>query len=501
MKTSEPSNPKLERKTPSHWDVIVVGAGGSGLAAGVSAAESGARVLVLEKEDQPGGTTGIAVGSFTSSGTSLQRAKGLEDRVEDHAVDAGRFAPPAIEARNDAHRREWFLGHSADTFEWLREMGVPFQGPNPEPPNRVPRMHNVIPAAKAYIAILHARLLRLGGELRCGHRVLELLRQGDRVVGVRVSTPAGKSSLGATRGVILAGGDYAASSDLIRRFKGEAFAGIEGINPRATGEGHLLAEAAGAELVNMDITYGPELRFIAPPGRTFEQVLPSSGWLPRLAAHLLPLVPRSLLARYARRLLVTWQHPEDALFRDGAILVNRQGKRFTDETLSPQRELDLARQEDRVGWILLDQALTMKYSAWPHFVSTAPEIAYAYVEDYLRLRPDVAERHMDLATLATSRGLDGEALQRTVEQTPGLKQGPWVLLGPVKAWFTTTEGGARINDQMEVLTSSGQRIPGLYAAGQNGLSGMILWGHGLHIAWALTSGRLAGRCAAQADPG
>jgi fumarate reductase flavoprotein subunit len=68
-----------------------------------------------------------------------------------------------------------------------------------------------------------------------------------------------------------------------------------------------------------------------------------------------------------------------------------------------------------------------------------------------------------------------------------------VLLGPAKAYFTTTEGGAAIDRQFRVLDSAGEPIPGLYAVGQNGLGGMILWGHGLHIAWALTSGRMAGQ--------
>ena len=71
--------------------------------------------------------------------------------------------------------------------------------------------------------------------------------------------------------------------------------------------------------------------------------------------------------------------------------------------------------------------------------------------------------------------------------------GPWLLLGPLKAYFTTTEGGAAINEQMQVLDDNGDVIPGLYAVGQNGLGGMILFSHGLHIAWAITSGRLAGR--------
>ena len=76
---------------------------------------------------------------------------------------------------------------------------------------------------------------------------------------------------------------------------------------------------------------------------------------------------------------------------------------------------------------------------------------------------------------------------------PPLGPGPWALLGPVKAYFTTTEGGARVTPRLEVVGADGRPIPGLYAVGQNGLGGMVLWGHGLHIAWALTSGRLAGR--------
>jgi fumarate reductase flavoprotein subunit len=69
----------------------------------------------------------------------------------------------------------------------------------------------------------------------------------------------------------------------------------------------------------------------------------------------------------------------------------------------------------------------------------------------------------------------------------------WVLLGPAKAYFTTTEGSPPVNEQQEVLDADGRPIPGLYAVGQNGLGGQILWGHGLHIAWAMTSGRLVGQ--------
>lgn len=494
------------------FDVIVVGGGGSGLAAAVSAAEHGCRVLLLEKQPQLGGTTGIAVGSFTANRTRLQQRAGIADSVEAHEEDAGKFATGEIESRNVAELRRFFLSHSAETLEWLMGMGLPFHGPSPEPPNRVPRMHNVVPAAKAYIATLQARLLRLGGRIQCDAAVSRLLREDSRVTGVEAAVKGEPHTFHATRGVVLAAGDYANSADLIARHKGRRFAAIEGINPHAGGDGHRLAEAAGARLLNMDVTYGPELRFVPPPGRTFHQLLPAGGIGARLMGSLLPLVPKFVMTAMIKRLLVTWQHPENALFDDGAILLNRNGERFCNERQWPEREIAVAAQTGKHAWILLDERLCDRYSKWPHFISTAPEIAYAYVADYLAMRPDVAREGKTLNAISIylardpwqaishtvdafnryARGEAADPLGRTGDSHP-LAGGRWVLLGPAKAYFTTTEGGAAITGQLEVLDEAGAPIPGLYAVGQNGLGGQILWGHGLHIAWALTSGRLVGR--------
>ncbi len=484
-------------------DVLVIGGGGSGLAAGVSAAEHGASVLVLEKLPELGGTTGIAVGSYTANRTALQSKAGVQDTLDEHAEDAGRFAPPEIEARNNADLRRWFLSLGAETLEWLAGMGLAFQGPNPEPPNRKPRMHNVVPGAKAYIAALQARLAQLGGQALTGAEVLELLVEKGRVTGAVAKVNGERRAFQARKGVILAAGDYTNSPEIITRFKGDRFREIEGINPQSTGAGHLLAEAAGAQLVNMDITYGPEIRFIAPPGRTFQQLLPASGPLARLMGLVAPRLPNGIFHALIRRLLVTWQHPENALFDDGAILVNSRGERFCSETVAVEREIAIAAQPGKLAYILLDGRLVQRYSAWPHFISTAPKIAYAYAADYLRLRPDVAVQGSSLEAVAARRSLPPQALQTSLEQanvertgegkTPPLGPGPWLLLGPAKAYFTTTEGGVVINTDFQALNEKGEPIPGLYAVGQNGLSGMILWGHGLHIAWAITSGRLAGK--------
>lgn len=492
----------------TEFDVIVVGAGGSGLAAAVSSAENQASVLVLEKQPQPGGTTGIAVGSFTAAGTSLQRDAGIADDSQAHRSDVRGFAPDAIESRNNESARGWFLEQAAETFEWLRSFGLSFVGPSPEPPNSQPRMHNVVPGAKAYIAALQLRLQKLGGTVLCNATVSELLSEDDRIIGVTVRIEHRSVSFRARRGVILAAGDYAANPDMIARYKGPQFRDIEGINPYACGDGQRLAASAGARLTNMDVTYGPELRFVASRRKPFQQFLPASGWASRVVGAVARCLPQAVIRLLVKRLLVTWQHPEDALFADGAILLNTHGARFVDETRSPEREIAVAAQPGKQAWILLDADLVDRYSAWPHFISTAPDIAYAYVDDYLRLRPDVARRDDQLESLVRVVGMDPRTVRDALddlETRPAAavassaparqtrRHGPWVLLGPVKAWFTTTEGGASVNQAMQVIDESGRVIPGLYAAGQNGLSGMILWSHGLHIAWAITSGRLAGQ--------
>ena len=184
-------------------------------------------------------------------------------------------------------------------------------------------MHNVVPNAKAYIATLQSRLLRLGGRIECDCPVSELDVRNGRVSGVVARLKGRSTVFQATRGVVLAAGDYANSPQMIGQYKGSQFTAIEGINPYATGDGHRLAEQAGAALVNMAITYGPELRFIPPPRKPFTQLLPGSGPVARIMGRMLPLVPRLDHQPMVKRLLVTWQHPENALFEEGAVLVNK----------------------------------------------------------------------------------------------------------------------------------------------------------------------------------
>jgi fumarate reductase flavoprotein subunit len=144
--------------------------------------------------------------------------------------------------------------------------------------------------------------------------------------------------------------------------------------------------------------------------------------------------------------------------------------------------------------------LARQFSAWPHFISTAPGIAYAYIPDYRRNRPDVYAEASTLAGLAQRLGMDAAALEHSANDSPvrPLGAGPYVALGPVRSVFVHSEGGLMVDRQHRVLGVGEQPVPGLYAAGSTGQGGLLLKGHGHHLAWAFVSGRRAGRFAAEA---
>jgi fumarate reductase flavoprotein subunit len=160
-------------------------------------------------------------------------------------------------------------------------------------------------------------------------------------------------------------------------------------------------------------------------------------------------------------------------------------------------------QPDKSGYILLDKRTTALFSGWPHFVSTAPGVAYAYVEDYRRNRPDVFNTSATLDALADKLSMPASALSATVQahnakagNKPQLGEGPYVALGPVRAVFVHAEGGLAVDHEHRVLGEGDVPIAGLYAAGSTGQGGLLLKGHGHHLGWAFASGRRAGRNAA-----
>jgi succinate dehydrogenase/fumarate reductase flavoprotein subunit len=474
------------------FDVIVVGGGGAGLAAAIEAAEAGARTLLLEKNPQLGGSTAWSIGSVTATQTPHQKRRGIHDSPADHWADMPGFAGDLAERDNAALRRV-LCDAMPETFQWLLDSGVRFFGPMPEPPHRQPRMHNVLPNSRSFIYHLQRRALRAGVQVRTGAHVTTLhVRQG-RVGGVVVYGAANPPLL-ARGGVILAAGDFTNSPELKARFMGAQEAKVEGVNPTATGDGQRLAEALGARIVNGDLALGPEIRFIAPLEENWLRRLPPWRSLAAAMQWSMEHLPMALLRPFMMKFLTTALAPSTTLFDDGARLVNARGERFGDERDRPA--LRLPDQPGKQGYIVIDGRIAKRYEVWPHFISTAPGIAYAYLADYRRNRPDVYAEAASLPLLALGLGMDAAALQTSAGTD--LKEPPFIALGPVRAVFVHNEGGLLVDEQHRVLDSHGQPIAGLLAAGATGQGGLLLKGHGHHLAWAFVSGRRAGRLAANA---
>jgi len=486
------------------FDVVVVGGGGSGLAAAIEAARFGRSVVLLEKNPALGGTTIRSVGSVTSTCTPLQRATGIQDSPQAHFEDMALFADDrGFVEKDNLDLRRLLVEHSPDTMQWLMDMGVVFFGTMPEPPHRLPRMHNVLPHARSYIYHLKKRALQLGVDIRLGARVVKLMRDGAVITGVEVAADRGAMrSIGAKVGVILATGDYSSAKEIKAQFMSAELADVEGINPTSTGDGQRMVQEVGGDIVNGEIMLGPEIRFVAPPTKKFIEVIPPIKPIALAMRWSMKYLPSWLLRPFLMMFVTTTLAPSHNLFKKGAILVNREGRRFVDERNGPQ--FAIPRQPERIAYILMDDKIAGEFSAWPNFISTAPGVAYAYLADYRRNRKDIFVQGGTLAELAAKLAMPADALEKTVADhnrnlpmgLPPIDRTPYYALGPAKSWIVFTDGGARINSRFEVLERSGQPIRGLYAAGSAGQGGVLLEGHGHHLGWAFTSGRLAGRSAA-----
>ncbi len=492
-------------------DVVVVGGGGSGLAAAIGAASHGARVVLLEKNATLGGTTARSIGSISATQTADQQRAGISDTPDEHFEDMGRFSRQHANRPDNEALARILVDNVPETMRLLAEWGVVFHGPLEEPPHRKPRMHQIMPNSAAYIFHCERHARKIGVNIVTRARARRLLTTNGEVSGVEFERTDGSvETVDAARGVILAAGDYAADAEFKGRYISAAVGATEAVNPTNTGDGHRMALALGARIINPDM-YGGGMRFVRPPQPAWQSRLPPSRWLMRAANTALRLAPKSVVRQFLMGFLTTVVVPQRELFHDGAILINKSGERFADETKG--MVFDLAYQPEGIGYIFFDAGVARKYTQWPHYVSTAPGIAFAYLQDYEKTRPDLFHCGETLAVLAEKLRMDAATLQHTVQiyntstdtpargARPEIMCGPYYALGPVRNYINYTDGGLVINTGLQVLGRNDAPIPRLYAAGATGQGGLLLKGHGNHLGWGFTSGRLAGQYAAELSPG
>lgn len=484
-------------------DVLVIGGGGSGLAAAIEAASLGRSVILIEKAEKLGGTTALSVGSITATNTPQQLRLGILDSPQAHFEDLQKFNASAGLPGNESLCR-LLVENVPETVRWLMSMGVEFHGPVNELPHRRPRMHVVLPNSRSYIFHLERRARALGVDIRTSVRASGFLLHGDRVVGVRCEAPDESLEIHARGGVVLCSGDYAASEDKRERYLGAQLQTAIPVNINNTGDGHDMVEALGGTILNRQHYLGG-LRFQAPPPKWIHH-LPPNRVLTRCMRFMLESVPGAIARPFIMSFLTGILVPSPKLLHSGAILVNKKGQRFGNELEQPGPRV--AQQPEQLAYIVFDAKLASKFTGWPNYVSTAPGFAYASVADYRKNRKDIFHEASSIDGLAAKIGVPKDDLARTIAEyneslrrnDPGdrmsLDRGPYVAMGPVRYMINFTDGGLAVSDQLEVLGQGGKPMPGLYAAGNSGMGGVLLEGHGHHLGWAFTSGRLAGRKAA-----
>ena len=445
--------------------VLIIGAGACGLTAALAAQESGAEVMVLERDAKPSGSTAMSSGMIPAAGTRFQRAKGVEDSPEIFADD--------IMAKNH-HRADPQIvsavaAHSAPTIEWLADShGVDFELVEGflYPGHSRLRMH--APPSRTGAELMNYLLRaaqRRDIEIVTEARVRQLFARPDgTVAAVRMERPDGAIEDVGCQALVLACNGYGGNREMVREYIPEMAEASYFGHPGNTGDAVNWGMELGAACKDMSAYQGHGS--IADP----------------------------------HAVLITW-----ALMMEGGIQVNTNGLRFSNEQLGySEQAARLLQQPGGVGWNVYDQRIH--------------ELGLQF-EDYRLAQSAGAVRKAEsIETLATVTEVPPAALKSTLNKCGELAKGAGndvygrnfiskpALEPPYYAIRVTgallhTQGGLDIDVNGRVLRADRTALPNVLAAGgaARGLSGPeasgYLSGNGLLSAAVL--GRICGRTAAK----
>jgi fumarate reductase flavoprotein subunit len=392
-----------------------------------------------------------------------------------------------------------FLGDISALPEWLEAQGIRLLDPMSDAvtPARG-GVQAIVPNGRSTRRALVQALTRAGGRIVRDSRVTGLEVSDARVTGVR--TDAGTHR--ARRGVVLATGGYGASRVCLNqtdvppgRFAWER------------GDGHELLASAGVALRGMEVVIGHAL-YLPPEPASFALSHRLKGPALQDAWQAAGAFIR------ARPGLRGWLKISENLFREGAILVNRDGDRFCNEEDVVSRSAALAGQPDGLAWILIDTRLYTQFNQRPCFLCTADVTGNAFVDDVLRDRRDVAIQADAPEVLAEVMAMDPARLRETVgvfnQYASGRRRDAfgrrgdmrpleglrWLLVGPVHSRLSGTCGGPVMDAAMRPVRQDEGPLLGVHLAGALALSGTRFPATGFDLAWSFVTGRWAGEAAA-----
>jgi fumarate reductase flavoprotein subunit len=476
--------------------VVVVGAGGSGLVAALTAVEGGAGVTILEKRAAPGGTSNFPSGPFAVEST-LQRQK-YDSLTRDEAF---RIFMDHRHWKGNPRLARAFIDESAGTIEWLQNQGVEFSEPSAFWTGGHCTQHLIKGRGAAMIRALVGKCREKGVHIHLRTSGKNILQEEGRIVGIIAENESGEALRIPGEAVVIATGGYANNPDMIKRYTGfelgsDLFMPLE---LELTGDGIRMAWEAGAAEEGIGLL---QLQY-AVPGSGIS-VTPPSG-----------IAEEHLAKKYV-----------DVISRQPYLWINMEGRRFCDESIVanwPVASNAVAKQKNRTVFVIFDGQTKKRmeeegivYGAGSAALPTSRIVDLdsqigKYMEEGSR-NVFAANNFEDLAHMM---GIEPDRLVQNIEEyNRCCEKGHDDLFGkdqrylrPVKEpkfyafrvvlRFWGTLGGIRINEKMEVLNRNDDVMPGLYAVG-NDAGG--LWGGtedvllpGEALGFALGSGRIAGR--------
>jgi fumarate reductase flavoprotein subunit len=451
----------------SEWDtevdVLIIGAGGAGLAAAVAAHDAGAVVAVTEKLERSGGNTALSTGSLPGAGTRFQRAAGIADSPELMVADLRGLSGP-----HDADALlELLARRSAEVVEWLvDDVGVQLDVivDYRHVAHSVPRLHAPTSRKGQDLADqLLAAVERRSIPLATSSPVRELKYDTDgSVVGAVAIDPDGNASRIRAEKTILCVNGFGASPDLVRTY---------------------CPEAAGIMYVGAKGSEGEAVRWGQQVGARFGNMASYQGYATVL---------------YPHGELLSWTTIEK-----GAIVVNSDGARFADESVGYSGLTAAVSRQSGPTVAIMDQRMLDIAAREPWF----QEI----------LQYGGAKRAASVEELASQTGLDRERLRATLDEYKRAANGEMKdpfgrvdfgiapLVAPywqarVVPALLSTQGGLAVDEAARVLYQDGRVIPNLFAAGGAvagiaGRSGGRGYASGTGLLHAIGLGFIAGRAA------
>ena len=486
-------------------DIVIVGAGGAGMTAAIAAANEGKNVVIVESQAMVGGNSVRSTGGMNAAKTPAQdenefaESAGVEKTLETAASEwAGNEAITALadtvagqwaeyqanpvgyfdsvelmeldtliggHGTNDPALVEALCSNSADAIAWLSEQGIELTSVSSFGGASVKRIHRpvdsegkTISVGSYMIPLLQAKCEELGVEFIMNTTANEILTDANgAAVGIAATDKNGAAVTVNAKAVVLATGGFGANLDMVVEYKPD-LAGFMTTNaPGAQGQGIDMAVAIGAGTVDMD----------------------------QIQIH--PTVEANTAA------LIT-----EGLRGDGAILVNAEGNRFTDEvgTRDVVSAAEIA-QTGSYSWLVIDQAMADASSVIQGYINNGYTVTgetYEELAGAMGVDAAAFAATMDKWNAAVAAGVD-EEFGRTSFANP-LDTAPYYAI-KVTAGIHHTMGGLTINPQTQVLAGDGTVIDGLYAAGE--VTGGVHGGNrlgGNAVADFVVFGRIAGEQAA-----